>query len=453
MIARTSPKAFGVWFRETTRWDVKYFSSRLESKYPFVALGEYIQEHNEKVNLFEYPDSEFDILGVDNARGVFFAYRTTGKKIHQPYKKVSAGDFVYNPYRVNIGSIGIVPESLGQKFISPAYVVFSVDRNAILPKLLELILKSSWFNPRLRAATAGSVRQNLTFELLRTLEIPLPPIDVQSKILTVWEQAQVKIIQAQERAIELEQEIEARFFSDLGLKPPKKTSRLKAFAVWWRDFERWSVSYNQAAQSGMDIAQGKYPVYELGSLLELVQYGTSEKANSGGDGVPVIRMNNIVDGVLDLSDLKYVKLNERDRKRLLLRDNDILFNRTNSKELVGKCAVFHESGEYVFASYLVRVRPDSAKANSDFVAYVINSPIGRQQINAMSRQIIGQANVNTQELRSLQIPLPPLDIQKDIMRRIEEGRKKIRQELESVERIKAEAERSIERMILGLTKV
>jgi restriction endonuclease S subunit len=163
-------------------------------------------------------------------------------------------------------------------------------------------------------------------------------------------------------------------------------------------------------------------------------------------------VNNITDGKLDLSDLKFVKLKSRDQERLLLNDNDILFNRTNSKELVGKCAVFHESGDYVFASYLIRIRPDPTKADSDFVAYVINSSIGRQQINAISRQIIGQANVNSEELRSLQIPLPPLDVQKEIMRRVEEGRSKIRQEQEAAAQVKEESEREVERMILGLSK-
>ncbi|MBN2713029.1 MAG: restriction endonuclease subunit S, partial [Planctomycetes bacterium] len=171
------------------------------------------------------------------------------------------------------------------------------------------------------------------------------------------------------------------------------------------------------------------------------------------DGVAVIRMNNILDGELDLGNLKHIRLSKRKMDALLLRDGDILFNRTNSKELVGKCAVFHAQGEYVFASYLIRIRVDLSKADPDFIAYVVNSPIGRQQINALSRQIIGQANVNSVELRSLQIPLPPLTVQKEIVERITAQRREVAREREAAERLSRDIAAEVEALILGIKKV
>lgn len=223
----------------------------------------------------------------------------------------------------------------------------------------------------------------------------------------------------------------------------------KAFAVWWEDFIRWGVGFNFLNQSGADLSRGKYPVGELGSLLNLVQYGTSEKANTTGDGVAVIRMNNIVDGELDLTDLKHLRLPKGEVERLTLKEGDILFNRTNSKELVGKCAVFHAKGEFVFASYLIRVRANAAKADPDFLAYVINSPIGRQQINALSRQIIGQANVNSEELRGLQIPIPPIPVQRQIMERIAVGRAEISRERQAVEKVAKDINADVGALIFG----
>ena len=164
-------------------------------------------------------------------------------------------------------------------------------------------------------------------------------------------------------------------------------------------------------------------------------------------------MNNILDGELDLGNLKHLRLSKNEMGKLLLKDGDILFNRTNSKELVGKCAVFHAQGEYVFASYLIRIRADSSKANPDFLAYVVNSPIGRQQINALSRQIIGQANINSIELRSLQIPLPPLSVQKQIMERVAAGREEIAREREAADRLAHDINAEIEALILGTKKV
>ena len=448
-----APHAFAVWWKDFERWDVKFFSARVRSSYPVVRLAPLIHEHSERVKPFDYPETTFRILGVTNTGGIFHAYDSLGKEINQPYQRVDAGDFAYTPYRVNVGSIGVVPSELGGNYISPAYVVFATDKARLLPEYLILILKADWFNPMVRAATAGSVRQNLTFDLLGTLEIPLPPLAEQKAIVARWRKAQDEIAAARERVKKRKAAIDVRFFADLGLRSPAQGSMPKAFAVWWQDFLRWGVGFNYLYQSGADLTRGKYPVVDLDSLLELVQYGTSEKANKNNDGVAVIRMNNILDGELNLGNLKHLRLSKNEMAKLLLKDGDILFNRTNSKELVGKCAVFHAQGEYVFASYLIRIRADSSKANPDFLAYVVNSPIGRQQINALSRQIIGQANINSVELRGLQIPLPPLSVQKQIMERAAAGREEIAREREAAECIAREINSEVEALILGTKKV
>jgi type I restriction enzyme S subunit len=440
-------------FSELDRWDVKYFSGRIKSKYPLVSLSTFVREHNEKVRPFNFPDDTFKILGVNNTDGIFHAYDALGKEIKQPYKKVAAGDFAYNPYRINVGSIGWVPDEHEGAFISPAYVVFSIDENIILPELFWFILKSEFFNKTLRAATAGSVRMNLTYPLLETLKVPLPPLPIQQRIVAYREKTQQSILKSNEQIKLIENNIQAQFLSELALPVPKKTTPPKCFSTNWEMFDRWSVSYNQAIMSMIDLRKGQYPVVELGSILELVQYGTSDKANITKNGTPVLRMNNIKDGVLDYTDLKHIKLSSKVRKSLLLKDGDILFNRTNSKELVGKCAVFHSDDEYVFASYLIRVKVNPTKADPDFVVYTLNAVIGRQQIDAISRQIIGQANINSQELRSLNIPLPPLKVQQSIMKRVESGCAKIQQIKEDSEQLEKETSSNIEKLILGTLSV
>jgi len=446
-------RAFAVWWKDLERWDVKFFAARLKSAFPVVRLGPYIREHSERIKPFDFPEKTFRILGVTNDGGVFHAYDSLGKEINQPYQKVDADDFAYNPYRINVGSIGLVPEELAGNYISPAYVIFSTDKTKLFPAYLLLVMKADWFNRILRASTAGSVRQNLTFDLLGTLQIPLPPLAEQKAIVAGWRKAQDEIAAARQRVENRKVAIYARFYADLGLKSPAQTTLPKFLAVWWKDFLRWGVSFNQLNQTGADITKGKYPVVSLESVLDMVQYGSSVKANTSGDGVVVIRMNNVVDGEFDLSNLKHVVLPKSEIEKLLMREGDILFNRTNSKELVGKCAVFHAKGDFVFASYLIRVRATPLKADPDFLAYVINSPIGRQQIDALSRQIIGQANVNSEELRGLQIPLPPLPVQKKIMERVASGRGEIAREREAAERLAQEITTDVEAMILGTKPV
>lgn len=178
-------------FKKINRWDVKSYLHSIESQYEFKKLKPFIYEHSEKVKLFNYPEDEFNILGVTNRGGVYLNITDKGSEFNQAYKKASAHELTYNPYRVNVGSIGIVPEEYDGYHISPAYVVFGV-KEGLLHEYLYLVLASDWFNPLLRAATTGSVRQNLTYQLLEELEIPFPDIKTQEKIVKQYKALQQK---------------------------------------------------------------------------------------------------------------------------------------------------------------------------------------------------------------------------------------------------------------------
>ena len=122
-------------YSEFYMWDVKRFvKSSISSKYDIVELSNYIAERSEKVKLFNFPDEEFGILGVNNKIGLFDAYTEKGKNINQAYKKVKNHDLAYNPYRVNIGSIGWKTQNQKNDYISPAYVVFITQNHLIVKK-------------------------------------------------------------------------------------------------------------------------------------------------------------------------------------------------------------------------------------------------------------------------------------------------------------------------------
>lgn len=167
-----------------------------------------------------------------------------------------------------------------------------------------------------------------------------------------------------------------------------------------------------------------WSVQPLGRLCSLIEYGTSEKAHleaSDGD-IPVLRMGNIQDGRIDWANLKYLPGDLGDIEKLTLKDGDILFNRTNSAELVGKAAVYRSTGgQATFASYLIRCRTWPG-VDPDWVALCINSAEGRRYINSVVSQQVGQANVNGTKLSSFPIPLPPGDEQVRIVKSAAEWR-------------------------------
>lgn len=169
-----------------------------------------------------------------------------------------------------------------------------------------------------------------------------------------------------------------------------------------------------------EVPEG-WDLIALQDVMRRSQYGTSVKANGDAKtGIPVLRMGNIRDGRIDLSDLKHMSRDWKEAAAFTVRRGDILFNRTNSPELVGKAAVYDLDLPAVFASYLVRVECDERLVDSRYVCGWINSPWGRFWARTVRTDCVSQSNINASKLLSLPVPLPPLAEQREIVRRIEE---------------------------------
>jgi type I restriction enzyme S subunit len=178
------------------------------------------------------------------------------------------------------------------------------------------------------------------------------------------------------------------------------------------------LALENAGQESPDLPEG-WARASIGALASLVEYGSSAKSSESIIGVPVLRMGNIVDGELDFAELKFLANHHEEFPRLLLQVGDLLFNRTNSHELVGKTAVYKgKPPKCSFASYLIRVRLVGGCV-PEFVAAYINSVYGRKWVKAVVTQQVGQANVNGTKLQNLQVPLPPVAEQTRIVQEVE----------------------------------
>ena len=147
-----------------------------------------------------------------------------------------------------------------------------------------------------------------------------------------------------------------------------------------------------------------------------IQYGTSEKSAPSGK-VAVLRMGNLQGGKIDYSNLVYTS-NDYDIERCHLEYNDLLFNRTNSKELVGKTAIYKAEIPAIYAGYLIRVTP--IMIDSDYLNYVMQSRFFKKYCLAVKTDAIGQSNINAEKLKRFVFPLPPLAEQKRIVACVEE---------------------------------
>lgn len=208
------------------------------------------------------------------------------------------------------------------------------------------------------------------FKFLKEANFPQPSIEEQEKYV-LQRDLQELIEQKRARQRELLSELEKSVFIDIFGAP-----------------ENWSMNYEMTT---------------IGELAESTQYGTSAKSGDSGK-YPVLRMGNIADdGKIDLSDLKYADFTESEIPKYTVRKGDLLFNRTNSKEKVGKCAVVETDQKLAFAGYLVRVRftnPDYAY----FVSAYLNSDYGKKLRQKMAKAAVNQANINATELKNLKVP-------------------------------------------------
>jgi type I restriction enzyme S subunit len=159
----------------------------------------------------------------------------------------------------------------------------------------------------------------------------------------------------------------------------------------------------------------KWPTAPLGDVVVETQYGTSLKANEQGAGVPVLRMNNITySGALDLTDMKHVEMPGKDFEQYSVRRGDLLFNRTNSQELVGKMGVWNRDEQVAFAGYLVRLRLKRDRADPAFVAAWFNTTEMKTLLRTRAKPSINMSNINATEVLKFPVVLPPLAEQRRI---------------------------------------
>lgn len=264
----------------------------------------------------------------------------------------------------------------------------------LLPKVnldreyLAYFLRSSRVVDLISARTAGARMPRADMDYIFSLLIPVPPLSEQRRIVDLLSRAEgiVRLRRdAEKKAAELIPALFIDMFGDPAMNP-----------------KGWSVD-------------------SLGDVLDSADYGCSSKASDDADGMPMIRMGNVsYAGNLDLTDLKYIVLPADQVERYHLKDGDILFNRTNSKDLVGKTGLWKGTIDAIAASYFIRLRVRSEVVSPDYVWAFMNSGYMKRKIFSTARGAIGQSNINSKELRAFALPIPPLPLQRQFAQRCDD---------------------------------
>ncbi len=258
------------------------------------------------------------------------------------------------------------------------YKNFICNEALVRHEFLYEVLK--YYAKDIASLASGMTFKEVSKTAIANFRIPLPPLDVQQQIVQECEAIDAKHENAKQSIADSQRIISSKIES---------------------------------------IYQAGHPLIEVGKLATEVQYGISQAMNTTGIGYKIFRMNEIFNNRLtDTGEMKYVDISEEEFQKYRLNKGDILFNRTNSIEWVGKTGIFELEGDYCFASYLIRVVVDPVQADPYFVNAMMNSAIFQTEAKSKAAKAINQANINASKMKSIKIPLPPLAEQQRIVAEI-----------------------------------
>ena len=269
---------------------------------------------------------------------------------------------------------GTINITVPQSYVTGNAMCLDDTRSDILPEYLYYCLLHYDFNN----VISGSAQPQITRQGLEKVEIKYYPIEAQKKIVAILSKTRAVITAHHQQLQKLDELVKARFVEMFGIYPANPKG------------------------------------WETGTIRDVVsdvRYGSSRPAVDGGK-YPYLRMNNITyGGELDLSDTKRIDIPDNELDKCTVRRGDVLFNRTNSKELVGKTCVYNRDDMMVLAGFVIRVRV-SERILPEFLSEFLNTECSKQLLLAMCKNAIGQANINAQEMQNIGLYLPPIELQR-----------------------------------------
>ncbi len=268
----------------------------------------------------------------------------------------------------------------GKYWVNNHAHVLKPDRNIIIDSWIIYYFNHLDLSDFITGVTVPKLNQNK----LVSIKIPVPPIEEQKRIVEILDKAFEGIAQAE--ANTRRNLINARELFD---------SYLNQIFIQ---------------------KKGDWETKTIADISTKIEYGSSSKSAQyeNNDSIPVLRMGNIQNGLINWNDLVYTDRKDEIEK-YSLQYNDVLFNRTNSDIHVGKSGIYKGERPAIFAGYLIRIHYKKEEINPDFLNFYLNSSIAREYGSSVMSRSINQANINGTKLKSYPIYIPSLPMQNKIV--------------------------------------
>jgi type I restriction enzyme S subunit len=329
------------------------------SKWEMVKLGDVCRPKQWKtISTGQLTETGYPVYGANGVIGFFARYTHEQETLLVTCRGATCGSLnICKPFSYVNGN---------------AMALDNLDTNVNIKFLYYFLLFRGFID-----VISGSAQPQIIRSTIEKIEIPLPPLDEQKKIADELDKISHLIAKRKSQLEKLDLLVKAKFIEMFG----------------------------DPVENPMGWKQGI-----IRDVVHEVKYGTSRPSVDEGK-YSYLRMNNITyGGQLDLSNLKQIDIPNDEYEKCVARNGDVLFNRTNSKELVGKTCVYNIDEPMVIAGYIIRVRTNE-KVIPIYLSSVLNSKYGKNTLFEMCKAIVGQANINAQELQNIKVLIPPITLQ------------------------------------------
>ncbi|TVT47923.1 MAG: hypothetical protein FHK82_17900, partial [Sedimenticola thiotaurini] len=426
----------------------------------------------------EYTETGVPIIRLQNIKRNYFLDKNikcvTPVKAEQLSRhSFKPGDLLITKLGAPLGVACIAPHSIGEGIIVADLVRARLPEDQVDTKYITYLINSPAVIQEFKENTKGTTRPRVNLKFMRSLRLPIAPYEQQKRIVAKIEELFSHIdagIEALKKAKQLLKQyrqsvLKAAVTGELTkewreankdklepasqlleriLKERRKKweeqqlEQLKAKGKTPKD-DKWKEKYKELPPllgeelEGLpDLPEG-WAYTRLGNVIDEPKYGTSKKCTYDNNGIGVLRIPNVVNGLIDPEDLKYALFEDNEIVTYRLIAGDILTIRSNgSVNLVGKCALVGDGDtDYLYAGYLIRLRPNNVLASSSYLINCLNSIYLRKQIESKAKSTSGVNNINSGELQSLIIPIGSIDEQNEVVRLVVE-------KIESLDRLVGE---------------
>ena len=278
-----------------------------------------------------------------------------------------------------VGRSAVVDKSMPSFTLQRSVAVLHPKKEICSPRYLMYALQSK--RSYIESRAKGVAQKGIYLKEISDIDLQIPTLVAQASVVTVLDKTMALIHARQQQLQKLDELVKARFVEMFGAYPLNPMGWKKG---------------------------------TIRDVVADVRYGSSRPAVDGGK-YPYLRMNNITyGGELDLSDVKRIDVPENELGKCTVRRGDVLFNRTNSKELVGKTCVYDRDEMMVLAGFVIRVRVNDLVL-PEFLSAFLNTDFSKRTFLGMCKAAIGQANINAQEMQNIGIYIPPIELQREFV--------------------------------------